>query len=368
MSGDVRKRKEQIKNVMLLGNGRHSGRKGGFMRKIRLGLYLEDQEYGERFAGCLMNHYQDRLELHLFTEEQAALHSYAGLDGMVLSGWKESYADMQHRLPVVVLCDSEEEGRLQEGDLFFVDKYQEVNKIVDEILRHVGEEIQDVRQNGRIGQKLQTFAVYALAENEYQMPFAVTLASIMSEHEKVLLLDLQENSGLSQLLGEDRETGLEELLVMAESSRCSRTRMAGCIAHLDSIDIACCVCNTECLCEAQAETYRMLLQMLSQEMGYTTIIVNMGSRFVGFFEFLAESDSIFFMKSHGGLGQWREKEFCAELQKHTNVDPQEYIRSVEIPRVTVPMISCERLVEQWKWNELGDRLRRMMPGVVAVGS
>ena len=27
------------------------------MRKIRLGLYLEDQEYGERFAGCLMNHY-----------------------------------------------------------------------------------------------------------------------------------------------------------------------------------------------------------------------------------------------------------------------------------------------------------------------
>ena len=51
MSGDVRKRKEQIKNVMLLGNGRHSGRKGGFMRKIRLGLYLEDQEKEAAAAG-----------------------------------------------------------------------------------------------------------------------------------------------------------------------------------------------------------------------------------------------------------------------------------------------------------------------------
>ena len=77
---------------------------------------------------------------------------------------------------------------------------------------------------------------------------------------------------------------------------------------------------------------------------------------------------IFLMKSRRGLGQWREKEFVTELQKHMNVDPQEHIRSVEIPRVAVPMISCERLVEQWKWNELGDSLRRMMPGVMAVGS
>ena len=338
------------------------------MRKIRLGLYLEDQEYGERFTSCLMKHYQDRLELHLFTEEQAAVHACAGLDGMLLSGWREAYENMLHKLPIIVLCDREEEEESREGEVFFVDKYQEVNKIVDEILRHVGEEIQDVRRNGRIGQKLQSFAVYALAENEYQMPFAVTLASIMSEHEKVLLLDLQENSGLSQLLGEDQEAGLEELLVMAESGKYSRARMMGCIAHLDNIDVACCVCNTECLCEAQAESYRRLQQMLMQDMGYTTIIMNMGSRFVGFFETLAGCDSIFLMKSRGGLGQWREKEFVIELQKHMNVDPQEHIRSVEIPRVAVPMISCERLVEQWKWNELGDSLRRMMPGVMAVGS
>ncbi len=50
--------------------------------------------------------------------------------------------------------------------------------------------------------KLQVLAVYSLAENEMQLPFAVTLSSILSENEKVLLLDLQENSGLSQLMGE----------------------------------------------------------------------------------------------------------------------------------------------------------------------
>ena len=80
-----------------------------------------------------------------------------------------------------------------------MDKYQEVNKIVDEILKQIGEEIKNA--SGGVKQKLQVLAVYSLAENEMQLPFAVTLSSILSENEKVLLLDLQENSGLSQLMG-----------------------------------------------------------------------------------------------------------------------------------------------------------------------
>lgn len=338
------------------------------MKKFRLGLYLEDREYGDRFTGCLMNHYRDRLELHIFTEENTMKMTCSGLDGLVLSEWKPSYEDIVRQLPVVVLYDSEEVEEIQEGEVIFVDKYQDVNKIVDEILRHIGEEIRDVQINGRIGHKLQTFAVYSLAENEYQMPFAVTLASILSEREKVLLLDLQENSGLSQLLGEKLEAGLEELLVMAESGKYSRSRISRCVEHFDNIDVICPVCNTECLCEAQAETYRNLQQMLVREMGYTTIVMNMGSRFVGFFEMIAGCESIYLMKSRGGLGQWREKEFRMELEKQTNVDVQEHIRGIELPRAAVPMISCERLVEQWKWNELGDSLRRMMPGVMPIGS
>lgn len=62
-------------------------------------------------------------------------------------------------------------------------------------------------------QKLQVLAVYSLAENEMQLPFAVTLSSILSENEKVLLLDLQENSGLSQLMGEFYSSGMDHSYV-----------------------------------------------------------------------------------------------------------------------------------------------------------
>lgn len=37
------------------------------MQKIRLGICIEDQEYENRFTGCLMNHYKTSLELHIYT-------------------------------------------------------------------------------------------------------------------------------------------------------------------------------------------------------------------------------------------------------------------------------------------------------------
>ena len=212
-----------------------------------------------------------------------------------------------------------------------------------------------------VKQKLQVLAVYSLAENEMQLPFAVTLSSILSENEKVLLLDLQENSGLSQLMGEFYSSGMEELLVMAESGKYSKSRMVSCIGHLDRTDVVYPLGNTECLCEVKNLTYQKLFQILAQEMNYTTIVLNLGSRFMGFFELLGSCQKIFLMKSRGGLGQWREKEFLTEIQKRGEERLSENLREIQLPLVASPVVSCERLVEQWKWNEFGDSIRRMMP-------
>jgi hypothetical protein len=248
-----------------------------------------------------------------------------------------------------------------------VDKYQDVNKIVDEILKQIGEEIKNVCQSGSVMGQQKIFAVYSLAENEYQLPFAVTLASILSEKEQVLLIDLQENSGISQMVDCQGEIGIEELLVMAESETYSQSRLLSCIGHLDRTDFVYPASNTECLCEVPNRTYQKLFQLLWHEMNYGTIILNMGSRFVGFFDLLDSCSEIYLMKSRGGLGQWREKEFYSELEVRGNEHIKENLREITIPLMQTPMVSYERLVEQWKWNEFGDSIRRMMPGVMSVG-
>lgn len=338
------------------------------MKRVRIGLYMGDWEYGDRFTGCLMNHYREQLELHIYTEAESLWQDEAEYDVILLSDYDGEIGEKGKRIPVVYLYDREEQGEdWQKEGVYLVDKYQEVNKIVDEILKQVGEEIKNVCQNGCIGGKYQVLAVYSLAENEYQLPLAVTLASILSEKERVILVDLQENSGLSQLLECDSGAGLEDLLVMAESGSFSRGRIVSCIGHLDRTDVVYPVHNSECLCEAQNATYQKLLRFLGQEQNYSTVILNMGSRFVGFFDLLAGCQNIYLMKSRGGLGKWREKEFLDEVEKHADGEWEEKIREIEIPPATSPKITCERLVEQWKWNEFGDSIRRIVPRVTAVG-
>ena len=314
-----------------------------------------------------MNHYQEQVELHIYSENAELKRDRKSYDIVLIDDVKNA-EKWGGEVPVLCLYDSKEGTEKQEeGGVYWVEQYQEVNRIVDEILKQVGEEIQCVCQGERLPGKAQILGVYSLAENEYQLPFAVTLATLMGEHEKVLLLDLQENSGISQLTGTDCRMGLEELLVMAEKGRYATNRLISCIAHLENIDVAYPVYNTECLCEAQMKTYQKLFHTLAKEMGYETIVLNFGTRFVGFFETLDICQQVYLMKSRGGIGQWREKEFFEELDQRNLEQVRQKIQSVEIPLMTTPIISCERLVEQWKWNEFGDRIRNLMPGVRSVG-
>lgn len=117
----------------------------------------------------------------------------------------------------------------------------------------------------------------------------MTLSSILSENEKVLLMDFQENSGLSRMLEQSVEHNLDELLVMAESGRYSTNRINSCIGRKHKLDYVYPIENTECLCEINTVICNNLLQMLGKEMHYDCIVLNMGTRFKGFLIFLTDA-------------------------------------------------------------------------------
>lgn len=345
------------------------------MQKIRVGICIADAEYEKRFTNCLMNHYRTQVELHIFSgTDQLLAQDEQEIDICILSDCWEEFGEVRDRVrkPVVYLWDPEEEtistcGKELEGGIHFVDKYQEVNRIMDEVLKRIGEEIKEVQENGFIKPKTRVAAVYSLSENEYQLPFAVTLASILSEKERVLVLDMQENSGLTQMVSCESTYGLEELLVMAEGGKYSYNRMSECIGHLDRADFVYPLKNTESLCEISSGTYLKLIQMLCSEMDYDIIIVNLGARFLGFFEVLNNCHEIYFMQKKGGLCKWREYEFMQEMAQKGYTKLKDRMVRVETPQLNTPVNTCERLVEQWKWNEFGDLIRGMMPEVAAVG-
>ena len=114
------------------------------MRRARLGLCIGDREYGDRFTSCLMNHYRDQLELHMFSKKEALQENWKTLDAIVLSDDLAGENRIECEIPQIYLFDGNENvDKEVEKGVVFVDKYQEVNKIVDEILKQIGEEIKN---------------------------------------------------------------------------------------------------------------------------------------------------------------------------------------------------------------------------------
>lgn len=299
------------------------------MKKIRLGIYIEDSEYGDRLTCYFMNHYKDQLEIHMYTMREQLEHLEGEIDIMLsseLDQWNNKYIPL---IQIVEETPIESEGSL-------------------------------------IGQT-RLISVYSLADNQYQMPFAMTLSSILSENEKVLLMDFQENSGLSRMLEQSVEHNLDELLVMAESGRYSTNRINSCIGRKHKLDYVYPIENTECLCEINTVICNNLLQMLGKEMHYDCIVLNMGTRFKGFFDILDRCSDIYLVQKKGGISQWREYEFTEELIERGLSNVVERIKLIEPPVITTPVSTCDKLVELWKWNEFGDVIRNMTRGISCAG-
>ena len=93
------------------------------MKRVRLGLCIGDREYGDRFTGCLMNHYREQLELHIFTDVKALWEERGNLDAIVLGDEVDPVLLEGDSPPVIYLCDGEENLDVLEGKgVFFVDK------------------------------------------------------------------------------------------------------------------------------------------------------------------------------------------------------------------------------------------------------
>lgn len=351
------------------------------MRKTKLALALGDVEYGKRIVSCLMNHYRDSVEIHAFGQELDLLEMLmkkesdtieTTYDILVCCDQDEEtlrkipWGKLSQKMPILYLLEDVqdlnenklERSILSEEVVTWTEKYQEVRSLMNEIEKRVAKDVTAIYNGGELKPEMPMLGVYSLADNQYQLPFALTLGAILSDQRRVLLLDLQENSGISQLISGEETMGLEDLILASQEKEIGRERMLACIGHLDKMDLVYPAANSEVISEVGAKEYLKLLELLRTELSYEQIIINFGSRFQGFFELLNRMEQLYLLEGKGGLCQWREYEFRQELKDRGYDGLLQRVQKVQLP-ITTFSNSCERIVEQWKWNELGDMIRKM---------
>ncbi len=330
------------------------------MHRVKIAVCMEDREYRNRFVSCLMKHYQNRVELHVFDGPEEILAEKNTTYEIYLLSAEDSMISLlqqNRRFPILCLQANPSEAAEQTEGMICVEKYQSVEKIMEEVFSHIAvtEEKEPMYSAGQSDM----IAVYSLSDSEEQLPFAMTLGAVLAERRRVLLVDFQESSGFSLLMDEPGSMGLDDLLLMAETGSFRRGRMEACIGHRDGMDYIYPIGCVESLYEVGESGYRKLFLLLSQEMNYDTVILNLGMRFPGFLEVMDLCSSVYLLRRKGGLGQWRETEFQAELTARGYQALGARIQPVELPSSVHPAVSLERMTEGWKWNELGNLIRRL---------
>lgn len=335
------------------------------MQKIKLAICMEDAEYQARLTNYLFGHYNNHFELHGYTSLLNFMEQVEkSKEQVLLIDEQVNTESLNWEGAIVCLTEDTAGENAGKADRFYrVAKYQEISGIVDTILGCFGQENCNLESHGILSGKQKIIAVYSLAETEYQLPFALTMASIFGESHKTLVLDLQENSGLQQMFEDKRDQGLEELMVMAEGGKYSKNRLLSCICHSENWDYIYPAKDTECICSMGSGIYHKMLELVCKELDYEILLVNLGTRFLGFFQALEKYQSIFLLKKQSLLSQRREQEFEKELVQKGFSQIMDRIIKLEVPVCSSQVIPCERLIDEWKWNEFGDRIRRIVLGV-----
>lgn len=330
------------------------------MDKTKLAICMKDLEYQTRFVNCFMNHYKLQYELHVFTNLEQLREAKPLEYAIIITGEysTEEMANFVERGEIIfALTESEKEDTEHLEMLFFANKYQEVYKI-EEILQRIIAERAAAPKIGRKTADCQWIGVFSLTKEEFQIPFTALLAKIYGEEKKVLVLDLQNYSGLTRMDVTIPHMGLEDLLSIANIGTYSRGRVLDCIEHESNWDFINPVKNTSCLMEGTLEHYGFILDIMEEEFGYQTIVINFGATYQGQREMMERCHSFYLLTGKDEIGTWREDAFFQELEQGKQSDWLQNIEKIEIPTVSVAEKTWRTITDKWYWSSFGEKIRQ----------
>ena len=338
------------------------------MERIKLAICMEEGEYLKRLSACFMKYYRTYLEIHIFTAiEQIAHISSEAYQAFLVGDFSLEDEGLAHipKAKVLYLTDVTEQTN-EETVFRSISRYEEVPCMIDAIGVLAGNKENILTSGAEAIAVNCLYGVYSLNAAELQLPFVIMLANVLAENRRVLVVDLQENSGLGQLGEADASSGMEDIMAMADAKKFTKARLIASIRHFSQWDYIYPVRNSECLCEADYHLYKSMLRMIDEELNYDVIILNFGTRFQGFFRLISDCRDCFFL-GQGNKRGWREKAFYEELEKRgEEISADKFVR-MEIPLTSSVVFSAERLADQWLWNEPGDLLRKMLGRVNSGG-
>lgn len=336
------------------------------MARIKVAIFDTDKTYRERFTNYLMEYKATEMELSVFTNCTFFFEAL-NVDNFHLfvlgSGHKEVLSKVsEKRVPILILTESvqsyvKESVEMLEEEIAYVSKYQSMDGITRQMQR-MTETMWGCKEE-QINKDVEVIGVFSPVKHEMQMLFSLLYAKNEGRRNKVLYVNLLEFSGFSEIFGES-EYDIGDVVLQVRDGNVRREFLLASIYETEGFSYIAPLTNPERVMEVTGEDIRKVLEWISRETDFRTIILDVGINVKGFLDVLSVCSKIYCLGKKGYLYEVQMRQFLTYLERIVDVTFLEHMEKMELPSQMKVISGGISLLEQLDWGEFGDFVRRKM--------
>lgn len=312
-----------------------------------------DEQYVQAFTGYLAEHIPD-IDIYFFTEESEYLNCEKNFDIGILGKDYLSITEFSKKESIrekFYLCD--ENIAAEYEHLPMVYKYQSM-EIVEEMLKRLLRKEEESRWKGRKNRKTKIFGIYSPISHELSMPFGLSLCQVFREQGRVLFLDIEELSIMSDMTRQKSNNSLMDFMYML-----LQEKMPSVEDYTNSfmgIDYLSPFTNPEEINDIREEQWNELMQQVLSA-GYDTVVILFGRTIQGFRRMVLLCDELFVLGKPGDYYRMSQSRFL-EFAKREYGETE--LKEVNLPMSAGNLVEGAYAMEELIQGNLGLFVRKLL--------
>lgn len=302
------------------------------MKSTRLWVADSGKAYAEAFMEYVNLKKSHLFQVRMCTEKEQLIQALAGEEMEILlisAEWYETYRDLIHQECVILLSEGSLSKEL--GTCPAVYKYQSVENILREIMYYYSDQAPEETYFTGLHKDNRVIGVYSPIGGIGKTMFALTLGQILAENQNVLYLNLEECSGLAEIMGGSHWNISDLIYFLRQNKAQFLYRLNSMVQKLDCMDyIPPCESYTD-FRQITVEEWQRLLYLIRTQSSYDSVILDMGNVSGHEVELLRQCDGIYVPVRQDPISQAKISQWEHCIQILDGMDVMEKLQKLELP-------------------------------------
>lgn len=239
-------------------------------------------------------------------------------------------------------------------------KYQSSDSIVREVMATYCETPKPI-SNLSTGIKAWIVGIYSPVKRCLKTSFGLTMGQLLARDSKVLYLNFEEFSGLSQLTNASYREDLSDVLYYFRQESCTWMRLGSVIHSWGDMDYIPPARYPEDLYQIEGTDLARLVRQIGAESDYETLILDLGQMGKRSVEIMETCDIVYMPVKEDTVSAAKIHEFDQYLKAAGKEELADRIHKVKLPYHN-SFGRKDSYIEQLLWGELGDYVRQLLKG------